>query len=778
MTGWVPAAALALGLLGQVAPDALERRDGPSRGEALLGNGHLAVSLAADGAFTALRWPTPGHFDQLRHVTARGSAAGADPRALPRLGAARTDGMVAGVVVSDAMGTRAWTLDDAAWTRAEAVWRSDTSPVVCLRVRNDDVELLQEAWVDPARDVLLLRLEVTPLRPSTSVAAFLLAHPAPHAHRTPGWPVDDVVNDNPDAAEPNGFAAAVAPDARAVVSVAPAPWHRTRAAEILRAAAGTQTAGPTLLDGMDALGAVALALGSDRSAQIHVGASDDGAGILRPRDAWADVADGALSGNGLWGGDHTLAVLAALAPSGVSEVAFYVALGTTPSASLATLSAARAEPIQVARDRAEQEASALLPDVALPDTELAAPRAAALRALINLAALTDRDTGATVAWVDTQPFGGVARPTDGALVDLALGQAAQLGRAVDGRVRWGAWQRLFPDDSGRAGTTAGGFYTDGEDASFGLLPVDGQAWGLYADARTAGRALTTVELADPASGLRGVRLTAPRALDALLACHDSARGLPCAGDSWDRHGPVQDLWQAASVLLALSEAPGLMRALGDGDRARAAEERALQVSAGVDALLHTADPAAMRLHALALALGHAGALRDDPVLREALLDHALTRAEAALEGRGDTVALFPLVAWQLLVASRRDDDRRARAEAVLDRLVERLGPLAGAAMAHAPLITGERPRLLPRAGCPGAAASAALYLALLERHGRRPPSSLPVPDLASCACPGSNRADPDAPWGATLLAGTWLARRVTGRFTTASRKVAPRSRRG
>src|SRR5688572_27808340 len=84
--------------------DDFERADGPTDLSVILGNGRLTAGANALGVFTVLRWPSPTEYEHLRHITT--PAAGDDPRALPRLGALPTDGLVTGVIVDWGDGPR------------------------------------------------------------------------------------------------------------------------------------------------------------------------------------------------------------------------------------------------------------------------------------------------------------------------------------------------------------------------------------------------------------------------------------------------------------------------------------------------------------------------------------------------------------------------------------------------------------------------------------------------------------------------------------------------
>jgi hypothetical protein len=747
-----------------VPDDALERQDGPTRMDALLGNGHLTVGLTQDAVITMLRWPAPGFHDQLHHVTARAFPSQPHPRSLPRMGAGKTDGIHLGVLLDNGTGPRVLMLDDPAFTRRSQGYVTDTSRVARFQAETADVRVMLDAFVALERDVLTLRMEVTPLTPVVRVAAVVVAHPAPSARKYEAFPVADFLNDNPDGPDPNGFAAAWDEVTRAVVSVMPRPSQMSPAhVAALPWQTGQETGGRALLDVLSPLAGAAWVLGCDRPAGFQVGAADDGAGALRPMDAWADLLDdGVLQGNSQHVGDHTVALTAELPTNGTSEVAFYVAMAGSPSDALVQLSNTRATPARTAQADLESTTSELPNDVALPNSNNARVVALALRSLITLDMLTDAASGSVVQSAATQPALGIDRPTDAALTDWALGQAARLKAAVRHRLWWTHQHRAVTDESGGVGSLPGGFYSDGELGSVVAMPVDGLGLSLWADGRLVDRSLTTVELADPTALLRGLRDQEPAAVDALLALVDGTGSLPLAGDQWDRPAQSVTVWQATAVHLGLREASLLMGGLGEQTRADAADVAATAVAKGRDGLLDAAAVGETPLFALAMALGEGEALLDDLERRGARLDEALTRLEALLNGNSPQEVLPTLAAWQLLVACKRDRPRLDRARALVDRMVEVLpSPLGHVGLLTVPVHGAQGELILEqRAGQPAAAAQATLYLMLLERHGRKPPPSLPVPDLSNCSCPGV----PGKPagimdWGAFSV-GVVLMRRV------------------
>lgn len=685
------------------------------------------MTASTDGVFTGLRWPTPGYFDQLAHVTT--------DRALPRMGARRTDGLSLGVRIKDTVGSRIITVDDPWLEVREQGYLSDTSRIARWTASNDLLTLEQQAFVIPDQDVLVVRLTVTPHVDFNGLDAVLLMHPAPNARRFEAFPVADWWLDR----DENQFAAIRDDGAEALVTLAPVPAFHDEALRRLRALKDTAS-GRDMLASVEDLSAVAMAVAVDQPAQFQVGASDDGTGTLRPRDAFSDAEDGSLEGNRAVLGDATLAWLVPLHGSVASEVTFFIALAETPLRALGVLSGARSTPLAALIDDAERSAQAVTETAALPDTTESHAHSAALRALISLEMLSARDSPSVVTSAATQPSWGVDRAVDSAIVDVALANCGRLSRAVEHRIWWAGLQRVAPDGLGAAGTWGGAYDPEGLLASLVTSPLDGTAMQLWAHTHVVERALTTVEVADPTRARRETAASLDAAVGALLACVSTEGDRPCPAQEWDRVGDRQTDWQLATALAALNRALPFLR---NDDVRSAAESLRDRYRAAAETRL-----IGMPLHALAFALGDGEVLRDDGEARSAAIRMAIMRAR---DHAGDDGFLLPFSLWQLLVATRGEDALRPELDALVDAFVgQALSPFGHAGMQ---IVDGGT----NIGGTPAAPAEAALMLALLERHGRRPPPSLPVPELPRCAC---RSTDPDAPTGLLLVVTLALTRRV------------------
>lgn len=759
--GWLLVAWCAAQGPGDVDQD---RVDGSPRVDAVAGHGGLTAGMASDGTVTVLRWPTPLGQDHLHHVTAsapRGEQP--HPSTLPRAGAAATDGLQVGVFVETDTEARAYLLSDPLFTR-QLAYASDVSRVMQLTARSPLVDATLDVWVSSLQDVLRMHLTLAPGARVRTLRAFVVVHPALCPAAAAYLPTQDVLGDLPGAGVQNGFAGLAVPQRRAVLSVQPFPALRRRALQALGPWLNQPESGLEALEALEPLAAVTLALAADRPATLQVGASDDGKGVLLPRDAFADVADGALSGHPLHVGDHTLALMTDLPSGGTSDVTFVVALSQRPSAALDLLGQVLTVPHPVARAEADRAISELARTVALPTTDDPFPRAAALRS-VSVLLQNQAASGAVAVAPNTQPMVGVDRQVEAAVVDLALVAASLTRRAVAHRAFWAAQQREAAEEGAPEGTAAPAVHADGLPAT--LLPwaLDSLAVGLWADALLPERILANVA-GNPATAVNAVVRSVPAAARTLLFCAESPAA--CVTGSWLGPTDGASLWTDATVVAALGVLPALLAASGQGELVDRTDAAWVSRHAALGRRVQ-AEAADAPLVALGWALGPAGALLDrdeDDAARRAAVETLLSRLEATLQGDAPEalVRALPLCAWLALWATQGDRSAQARARSIVDRVLEQaVSPQGHVALSVLP-VPGSGAgvaSLAPRNGTPSTLAHAALYLALLERHGRSPPTALPVPPLpvpgSGCDCAAAGDANVGEA-GALALLGVAMRR--------------------
>ncbi|MCK6526038.1 hypothetical protein L6R50_00240 [Myxococcota bacterium] len=405
---------------------------GPTRVGAQAGNGGLTVGIAATGELTVLGWPSPSYADQLDYLT----ALTPDARDLPYFGARPNQGAFAGLAIwtSEGFAGTSWTRD-APWETSQS-YRSQDGGVVLTRSVREDLGLVveQSDGVLPDADVLVRRFEVRRSEGSPVVAVRLLhyANFAPTLDHTERYPTDDWLDDGL-----NDFGLVWDPSAEAFLAFR--PEGEDPDVSLLDPLVGPAFSTPeeqadavaAAWEGVaDAVGGgVWIALGGASAPdQVQAGAdADQGCRWTtewgtRPEDAFADAADGELSGwiaagcqaNGAMGWFHSFGA------SGGDAAVFDVLLAAAGDrdAALAALDGARDREAGELLDEVDAHWGGVVAGARLP---AATPEvlAFAQRWLVSVLQGTDRSS-AIVAAITTQPPYRQDWPRDATFIDLAL----------------------------------------------------------------------------------------------------------------------------------------------------------------------------------------------------------------------------------------------------------------------------------------------------------------------------------------------------------------------
>ncbi len=421
--------------------DFVEQTFGATHLGAQSGNGGLTVGLAPTGEITVLSWPSPSFHDQVEYLT----AAGEDARALPHFGADDSDGVFAGlwVEIEGAEPVLTW-LRDAPWSQ-EQLYASDHSAAIENRYRHDALGLKVTEWtaVDGQRDVLLrrARVERSPESMVTRVWYVVYENLAPATEE----PDDLTITRMPDDAA-NDYAAFWDPSTDVLVHFRPDNADNARLNEVL---IQPWTVG-------DSWQAVGLPLMRDLAAELGTGSFVVVGGAQPPTGAFVGTdADAACTGTDAWvwtpssawdvvgttintastfgsplAGCDANAILAwelpLDAPGTIDEatVDLFLAAGGSWAMATATLEQARTEGFDAALARTDAANAAWLDGLNLPvgfgtddeDEVIAFSQ----RWALSVRQGTDRDTGAIIASIATQPTYHQDWPRDSAFFDFAL----------------------------------------------------------------------------------------------------------------------------------------------------------------------------------------------------------------------------------------------------------------------------------------------------------------------------------------------------------------------
>lgn len=557
--------------------DGVESLFGPGNVGGVVGNGRLAAGFAPEGELTVLRWPNPSTFDQVSYLTPFLQLA-CETRKLPRNGALENMGAFAGLAYETAGGAGVTWLRDPPWTHRQG-YAGDASAVLVTEHARADLGLRVrvEALAEAERDVLAMRYEVSraPGSPVVGATFLFFENLDPANDRIPYLPLQDQLFD-----PRNDFAALYHAGRGAVVHFRPATLDPDYARGFLGASQAE-------LDAWADSGALDAHFG-DEARNVHIAVGLDRApsahqvGIqTNPTDAYADAADGALSGAGLAVGLASAALAAPLDLTGEGDaVRVLLAHAHTALGALDLLEEARGRPHEamVAASDAwwrDYLAPAPVPNVADPGI-----RAFARRAVISLRQGYATESGAIVASIATQPPYALHWPRDGFFFAHALDAIGHpelaershrfvAAAARDCAARSGPVCENEPQIEGLFGLLAGrpidwpldgtwdmNYYSDGAPGGPLLFEIDNAGltvWGFWDHATFLPEAERERFLCGSATET-GVWPAMRKAALGLAACRDADSGLQCYAMEDDNPVPTRGLQGAVTVWMALKGA--------------------------------------------------------------------------------------------------------------------------------------------------------------------------------------------------------------------------------
>ncbi len=477
---------------------------GATATHAQTGNGGLTVGVAETGDLTTFSWPSPSYYDQLDYRTASGEGASL----LPRMGAAENDGVFAGLWYARATGESGMTwFRDSPWENRQS-YQSDTSAVVETVFRNDELGLsvTQRDVVGMSADVLARQFAVERDEGSDVLTIRLIHYLnlAPSLNKTPRYPLDDWYDDGA-----NDFGLVYDAELEALAAFRPQEGSLTLLDPLLTGAPETpQEHQNVVAEGWPGVrqkvgeGVWILVGGGGSPDQFQVGADaeepcrESTLWDTTPEDAYADAGDGQLSGWAAAGcqANGALGFTWSFATSGSdsAEFSLFLAAGSSYDSARTTLEAARLTSFATLAEETdavwtEKLAVARLPES--PDHPDVLPFSQ--RWLVSTLQGMDRETGAIVASISTQPPYRQDWPRDSAFIALALGAAGFSAEAeAHGRflIRT-QFQEGFTDEFGQVtprGAWAMNYYADGIPGGIIPFEIDQTAlatWSLWTTAR-------------------------------------------------------------------------------------------------------------------------------------------------------------------------------------------------------------------------------------------------------------------------------------------------------
>jgi hypothetical protein len=537
--------------VGCVKPQEDPELYGPTDIDAQSGNRGLSVALNDEGTVTVLKWPSPSFYDHVKyHTTSRDQ---------PRWGAAPNEGAFLGVVAD---GETTW-LREMDTAQAYEHDRSDSVETVH---RDEDRGLTIRARSVVAHDADAFVRGVTVQRDADAPADVRLvafANVNPVATKHAGNPTQDWCFEETN----DGLARYEQSDDAVVFS---------------REDVDDSTGEPS---------SVALTMGfagETTGHQVGGDAHDPAAapaGAGPTRDAYDAAGDGEFPGNDIYFGQATAALATDLTfDDGTATETVVLGAGETPADATTALESGHDRGADAVADAKREWFADLLVDAPMPNTDDERIHTVCNRALVTLVTNVDRETGAVVASIATQPPYGEDWPRDGAFFNHAL-DLVGLHEFVDTHNRWYAGLQQRADDPNPRspqvppGNWAMNYYADGTVG--GPVP-----WEIDQTGFTVWTLWDHYEATGDREYLEAVYPAIEAAADFFVEYRDPDTGLQQRAHEDDNAAYTQTIVGAAPVWLALDCAVRAANELGNSLAAARFDGRKRELGKAIDAHLY------------------------------------------------------------------------------------------------------------------------------------------------------------------------------------------------
>ncbi|MFT4884481.1 MAG: hypothetical protein ACI8U4_001997 [Natronomonas sp.] len=536
---------------GCVKPQEDPELYGPTDIDAQSGNRGLSVALNDEGTVTVCKWPSPSFYDHVKyHTTSRDE---------PRWGVNANEGMFLGVRTGS----------ETTWLRemdTEQRYEADRSDSIETVHRDDELGLIVRVRSVVARDADTFVRGVTVERDADAteevgLVAFANVNPVTTKHV--GNPTQDWCFEE-------------ANDGRGRYDA------DTDAVFVEGEGVDDSTGEPTQ---------VSLAVGFDGETTGHQVGGDAHDPAAAPadagptRDAYDAASEGSFPGNDQYVGQVTASIVTDLDfADGEATETVTLAAGETAAEASEALAIERGRAVDVVIDAKREWFDGFLADAPMPNTDDERVRTVCNRALVTLITNADRETGAIVASIATQPPYGEDWPRDGAFFNHAL-DLIGLHEVVDTHNRWyaGLQQRTGDPNPGDPKTPPGNwamnYYADG--AVGGPVP-----WEIDQTGFTVWTLWDHYEATGDRQYLEEIYPSIRAAADFFVEYRDPENGLQGRAHEDDNAAYTQTIVGAAPVWLALDCAVRAANELGKAEDAARFAARQAELGAAIDEQLY------------------------------------------------------------------------------------------------------------------------------------------------------------------------------------------------
>jgi len=536
-------------------PDMVEHMFGATNINAFTGNGGLTAGFSEKGEITVLRWPSPGFYDHLNYFTPIIPVdAGYHAYDLAYMGAKPNMGIFSGIKIGN----------EVKWLRdlpSEQSYIDDT-PIVLNRFYLNEKEIIQKAFVSPSTDVLIIHYE----GPEEISSLIFYENLAPCNRKAPYLPLLDWYDD-----ENNDFLAFyedeiifhMIPEERDIsllenIFSVPEIERKKKFFEFI--------------EPFKKMNGIWFGLKGSRIPSSYQVGHDrmtkcpySGIWIDEPLDAFIDAKDGTLNGYSI-GGCQTNS---ALEFPFNGELTIIIAVSDSYYGVKKILDEIGSR----GYDELERETEEFWKDWLSRAKNF---DKFSKRTLISIKLAQDRNTGAIVASISTQPPYGQDWPRDGAFINLALDVAGYHEMVTKHNLFYTQVQRksgVYP--FGR-GTYDMCYYPDGMPGGPIPFEIDETAliiWTLWTHAKF---------LKDGRDEyIRKVKGTIELSAETLYECYDENKRLQCIANEDDNPLFTQGLQGAVTYYLAMKTASEFFSYLGEKDKAKRFLMRAEEIKKGI-----------------------------------------------------------------------------------------------------------------------------------------------------------------------------------------------------
>ncbi len=544
-------------------PDMVEHTFGATNINAFTGNGGLTAGFSEKGEITVLRWPSPGFYDHLNYFTPIIPVdKGYHAYDLAYMGAKPNMGIFSGIKVNDQV---IWLRD----LPSQQTYLKDTS-IILTKFFWEDKEIIQKAFVSPYTDVLVLHYE----GPEEINSLIFYENLAPCNKKIPYIPILDWFDD-----ENNDFLAFYEEGSifhmngekrdisyiEEIFSV-PEIERKNRFYEFL--------------EPFKKMNAIWFGKkGSESPSSYQVGHDSmtkcpiQKIWIDEPVDAYVDAKDGILSGYSI-GGCQTNS---ALEFPFNGELTIVIGVSDSYYETRKILEGISSRSYKELEEETKNFWKDWLSRVQNFDEF-------SKRTLISIKLAQDRNTGAIVASISTQPPYGQDWPRDGAFINLALDVAGYHEMVTKHNLFYKDVQRKSGIYPFARGTYDMCYYPDGMPGGPIPFEIDETAliiWTLWSHAKF---------LKDGRDKyIKEIKETLELSAETLYECYDEKKKLQCVANEDDNPLFTQGLQGAVTYYLAMKSAHEFFSYIGEEEKAEGFLVRAEEVKNGIMENFYTDD---------------------------------------------------------------------------------------------------------------------------------------------------------------------------------------------